>query len=726
MPFYIRNGLTDVLAFKGRIVNSQADFKHGNILGGTRAEVDSLMLERAFLETSDLQALKNTDHFSFIVGRRGTGKTAFYLHLVKEFEEDKQIFSHQLKPQEHDTLMLSSAIRNLGLNAYNSIRPTARVLWRTAMLISVAEDLCGHWKYKTSAEAHWLRNYVDTKKSLLAHNELQRCAELLNQVPIDRSSPDEIPGKVATTHQLNALEKEIRQGLESVGARAIFLFDGLDEGWTPDDRSTALLGGLAIAVADFSDKRLPIQGKVFIRDNIFRWLALLDNDFSRHIEGSTLRLNWTQDSLLNLVTSRLRVALDIQTENNIRVWNRFAHREIKDRKGFERCLQHTLYRPRDLLVLLNQAAVRAAREGREGIIDADIDGTSKQISVDRLTDLLKEYEGVFPGLGLIVKTFTGCQACRTLGSVKSQLDSLIENETYNSPEASDIAVLRTSSQIVDALFGVGFLGLEDSAKGTLQFCHDGTSSSISTVVDKRRIAIHPCYWRALDITNTDLPTEIQLEIYDEYTPQINPDISDMRTRRLGQLVSELPNCVEGREGAREFEGWVLTACQILFAGDLHNFELHPASGGIQQRDVVATNQAEHGFWKRVLKDYNCRQVIFEAKNVPTLTIDNFRQAVSYSGNQYGQLVFIVNRIDNEKMDDVVRGWIKEMWDQHRVVVMTLPTAILTRCLKKIRSPRRRNYVDEVLSKRLDTFERSYFSLHHSQISHRRRKGSKSS
>ena len=81
----------------------------------------------------------------------------------------------------------------------------------------------------------------------------------------------------------------------------------------------------------------------------------------------------------------------------------------------------------------------------------------------------------------------------------------------------------------------------------------------------------------------------------------------------------------------------------------------------------------------------------------------------------------MNRVDNEKMDDKVRAWVKEMWDQKRTMVMTLPTAMLTRCLKKVRSPNRRNYVDEVLSRRLDTFERSYLSLRHARGHRQQRK-----
>ena len=163
-------------------------------LGAARAEADSRMLEEAFLETNDFRALKDTDHYNFVVGRRGTGKTAFFLRLIKEFNNDSQVFCHQLKPQEHDALSLLGALRRLELKSYTSIRPTTRILWRIAMLITVANDLCVHWKFGSRADALWMRSYLDKNKKLIPRNELQRCTDLLNQASVENSSPEEIPG----------------------------------------------------------------------------------------------------------------------------------------------------------------------------------------------------------------------------------------------------------------------------------------------------------------------------------------------------------------------------------------------------------------------------------------------------------------------------------------------------------------------------------------------------
>ena len=221
-------------------MNVQTDSRIGNMLGAARAEADSQMLEQAFLETNDFRALKDTDHYSFIVGRRGTGKTAFFLQLVKEFQLDNRIFSYQVKPEEHEALALLGGFRKLHLKSYNSIRSVSRVLWRIAMLISVANDLSQYWRYRTSPEVHWLRRYLSDKKRLLAFNELQRCAELLYQVSLSDVLTEQIPNEIAATYELTKLESEIRFGLERTGARAVFLFDGLDEGWTPDQEPTAV------------------------------------------------------------------------------------------------------------------------------------------------------------------------------------------------------------------------------------------------------------------------------------------------------------------------------------------------------------------------------------------------------------------------------------------------------------------------------------------------------
>jgi len=57
----------------------------GNIVGAARAEADAQMLATAFVETADYRTLTETTDFNFVVGRRGTGKSALHAKVTSTF-----------------------------------------------------------------------------------------------------------------------------------------------------------------------------------------------------------------------------------------------------------------------------------------------------------------------------------------------------------------------------------------------------------------------------------------------------------------------------------------------------------------------------------------------------------------------------------------------------------------------------------------------------------------
>lgn len=682
----------------------------GNILGMARAEADEKMLAAAFFETQDYRALYNTQDFNFIVGRRGTGKTAFCRKLRDSFSQNKHIMLDEVRPEEYHTLSLLGLLSDYS-GEYRSIRAITRVGWRGALLLSIVEKLKLHYKFLKTTDHSFLSNCLSKHRELLKLSIVNRMERIIRECNIPLKQPDNIPRAIATALDIENLQAAVTRTLEELNLMVIFLFDGLDEGWIPSAVSTGILGGLALAVGSFRDSDSRIHGELFIRDNIFRSLAMMDGDFSRHIEGSTLRLHWDDAGLFNLVAKRLRVALGLHNiESDIKVWNRFAKRELEGRDGFARCLRYTLYRPRDILVLLNQACIYSMRSGRIEIIGEDIEATSRQISSDRLSDLTKEYEAVFPGIEIILKAFSNTTAFRNRIELALSLDDTIQNCSYEDERAGDLAILATGSQVIDALYSIGFVGLEDPSSNNLVFCHDGARSSISNTSQDQKLVVHPCYWKALDIKSDELAGDALLNIHDDYTTRRNPDVLDHRTRLLGQLIEELPTMPEGLQGCKAFETWVFRIIKILFSGFLSNPQLNPNPHDVQRRDIVATNVAERGFWKRVYDDYHTRQVVFEIKNSRQLGPDDFRQALSYSGRDYGDFVAIVCRIDSEGLVEKDRNWVREIWNQHNKLIFVIPDSFLARCVRKLRNPKRRDYTEDALGKRLDTFVRSYLAI----------------
>ena len=142
---------------------------------------------------------------------------------------------------------------------------------------------------------------------------------------------------------------------------------------------------------------------------------------------------------------------------------------------------------------------------------------------------------------------------------------------------------------------------------------------------------------------------------------------------------------------------------------------------MQRRDILATNVATDGFWKRVLDDFGARQQVIEVKNYSPMTEDDFRQAHGYSGKDNGRLVIIVNRAKEEPPTEKERGWIKELWDRHGTLIFLVSADFLARSISKLRKPERVDYVDTHLGRFLDRYQRDYLQLRHRTRRRRRRK-----
>ena len=684
----------------------------GNILGAARAELDTQMLDKAFVETTDYQALLTTQDFNFVVGRRGTGKSAICKKLQQYLITNKNILLITETPKEHFILEYQNLLNKVA-NDYRLARAISRLVWENHILLEIIKNIKIHYKGNKIID-EFIRSYYEKYKNIIDCDYAARCTIILRETIKNGGSGHELPSKIASTFQTEKLKVSVKKALSDISSRVVALYDGLDEGWIPNIIATAILGGLAAAASDFSNIQSSIHITLFIRDNMFRSLANFDSDFSKHIEGNTIRLHWDGNSLLNLIAKRLRIILKMEdVESDIKVWNRFAAKELSSRDGFQACLKNTLYRPRDILVLLNSAYQVAVREGRENIVGKDIDVSARTISQDRLNDLLKEYDTVLPGLKDFIFPFYGRPASDKYSSVISILDDACSNTDYSKPESVGFALFNSGKEIFSALYGIGFIGVMDNSTGGYIFCHDGSAAGTRAIPHEQLTIIHPCYWKALEVTDELSGNEIIVQINDEYEVQDKNALGDIRLKRLGSIIGELPKIPLGHDGSEEFPLWVLKSIRILFAGKLSNIQPNPNKGGIRQRDIVACNLGNSSFWNRIFTDFQSRQITFEVKNYEVLKSEDFDQILSYStaeSGEYGRFIIVVSRNPNEYPSSVEISNIKHLWFQHQRRVMILPAPVIARCLSKMRSQRKFDYTEDYLSKTMDTYARSYLDL----------------
>ncbi|WP_148712937.1 hypothetical protein [Corallococcus sp. AB030] len=471
---------------------------------------------------------------------------------------------------------------------------------------------------------------------------------------------------------------------------------------------------MAKVTGEFREKSQNIRCILFIRDNMLRALAEFDGDYTRNIENSILRLQWNEEMLLDMVALRLRAVLKLGGEQNIRIWNRFAERGLEGKPGFRRCLQLTLYRPRDVIALLNHAYQDADRAERKRIIEEDIEAAATRISRARLNDLYKEYERVLPGLTLFGDAFKGAPGRSSYSTIKARLDE-VAAATHSGPEARDFALLSTGAEAFNALYSVGFVGVQEPDGVSVRFCHDGSNVNVQELSPDAVVVVHPCYWRALDLK--DVGAEVLVRVDDEddvaITKTAKDDMQELRLRKLGRVVEDLQKIPEGHAGAHAFEEWVLTTARYLFSKGLDNVQRNPNSDALQRRDIVGTNRGEFGFWKRLERTYGVSQFIIECKNYDPVSQDEFRQAWGYLKGPYGRLLMMVTRSNGEALSESERGLVMEGYqDNPSKMIFVMPAFLLARAISKMRSGKegRDDWVDKQLCDRLDVFERVYVSL----------------
>jgi hypothetical protein len=682
-------------------------------LGAANAEADEKMLRQAFLQTPDYHALLHSTDFNYVVGRRGTGKSALFLSLREKFGEDSGVILLTERPHDYEMVELQALLGKIS-QEYRILRPITRLLWGIHLLIETARAASTNYRFTKALHFVFLNEFLKQNSINQHETGAAQCVRRLKGIVASGASAEELPSRLAAEFQFGVLKDAIRGVLEETQLSVVALYDRLDEAWVPDVTAISILGGLARAVAEGRESKFPIYPVLFVRDNMFRALAHEDDDFTRHIEGHTLRLQWDQESLFGLVVARLRILLKMEaSENDVKVWNRFAQKELQGRDGFAKSLRLTLYRPRDILVLLNQASLNARRDGRDQIIAADVDKTALDISQHRLEDLFKEYDGVLPGLKTFVSAFKGQPVRRSFGAVTEDLQTLVSDSTYSDPSDRELTLFDTGGDMFAALYSVGFIGLQDSASQNFTFCHDGTMSTLVAVPATRETLVHPCYWKALDGSIAEDDETKAIQVNDEYAvPPTGPAV-DVRLQRLGRMPEELSGIPVGHAGSGKFEGWVLRAVRLLLSGQLANIELKPnPHNALSQRDVVGTNATVTSFWKRVHEQYGTLQVVFECKNYDELTPEDFRQVNDYLHGEYGRVAFVVRLGQNEQLTPNEQDRIRAMFHEHQKLVVIVPTPLLVLCIRKMRKTHKYDYTEFTIAKHVDYIVRTVLSMRH--------------
>jgi hypothetical protein len=677
-----------------------------DLFGAPIAEHDHSMLDRAFSRTEEYRLLLAPTHRYVVVGRRGTGKSALFYELAKKFGTDKGTLLVTLEADEASLTAIRSYCESVA-SEYKQLRRIARMIWLKGILSEIALQLKSNYKFKKLPEDSTLRRTSEVWESLGKTSFLQRILAFLKS-NFKGLPEDSKKAFIELEERLNCNEliESLRSFAKKFEFNVVFLADKLDEGWDDTAENTGFIAGFIVACNSLLEAADSIRVVAFMRDNIFRSIRQRDTEGAKLLENCHVRLHWDEERLFQLVCDRIKSILNSPETSLHKIWNLIADRGIENRKGFVQCLGHTLYRPRDIIELLNRACLQAASKKQDKLIIDDIEYAASNISESKLSDLQQEYGGIFPALRVLIAGFRSCKGVLTKEELEQRL-ALITGEGASAVEQQDLSILPDAKSRAVLLYNVGFIGAKKKDESKFVFCHDGSLNRWEFSEPGIQFMIHPCYWQALKCAKeSDAEwARAAMLVHDEYGASAEKD-PYYRTKKVDGLLNRLGKIAEGHEGATEFEEWNFETIDFLMRGRVSYLELHPNKLNASRRDIVGTITTTEGFWSRINKDFDVRQIIFEVKNYAKLKAEDYQQISSYLKDHYGRFLVIVCRRESDTPDENDVRHLRELWHEKKTFII-LPHTALSKCLAKAKSPDKYEYTDGRLQTLVNLYARVY-------------------
>lgn len=386
---------------------------------------------RYFYAPPELRRI-STGGISYVIGRKGSGKTAVAEHINGLEGWDTAIQNLSFKSFPFNLLYEFEDKRFTTPSQYTTVwlyiiycAICSMLAKRDDLNNRVTTELREHFSPGFEAAISETRkidsgkNFSFTILELLGGGYSTGTTAQKNEMPLHR--------------RVEILEKLIAEVLDD--RKYYVLFDELDEDYEDIlnvDRSSLyfdLLIGLFKAVASVRAKfgRQGILPVIFLRDDIY---SLLRNNDKNKWADSALNLQWTEDSLNRLLAFRLLRArnpneTDISLEkaqqsvflvDTIRLKNRRGER----REVIKYMLARTMMRPRDVVSYMRECANVALQRDMYGIDGNVIKAGEFGYSNRFRGEMVDEIQSIIPNVDLIFDE---------LSNIRKQILTLAEFET---------------------------------------------------------------------------------------------------------------------------------------------------------------------------------------------------------------------------------------------------------------------------------------------------------
>ncbi len=532
--------------------------KHDNV-GSAAAEQDSQFLDECFVDTGDgkvLLDIKNPKRI--IVGRTGAGKTALLYHLKNSGAHVIQLSPHNLSLNFIATNKVISFFEEAGVN----LSPFYVLLWKHLLVVELIKekfqinDEDSYKKFKRAIlsiiskkdrNKELAVDYFETWGDKFWQTTEQRIHELTSHVESSLTSGlnGKFSGVTFNAEGAKKLSIEQRTAIKEHGLDAVsrvqirelenmfvvleenifddsknpyyITIDMLDEDWA-DDRIRFKLIRCLIDVVNRFKSLSNIKVILAMRhDLLFKVLNLetISGFQEEKFKALYLNLKWEKTELQEIVESRInKIVKRNYTTGDILFKDLFPS-NIDGTDTFEYMLNRTFYRPRDIIVFVNECLELCA--GRPKVTAAILKEAEGNYSAERLKSLSNEWSTILPDLmhtslllsglknhfdvSFITQEFLGNRFEEIAFALNASSTDPITKSLYSLYMAKNANFDSIRNFILREFYNIGLIGIKTGSTDSVSWIRQNNLSQLSPgqIRASSTVHIHPMFYRALGI-----------------------------------------------------------------------------------------------------------------------------------------------------------------------------------------------------------------------------------
>ncbi len=482
--------------------------------GVSIAENENRRLDDYYLRTADFSRALNGD-YQVVTGRKGAGKTAFFIQMRNSLRRDPNKLVLDLQPEGYQLIKFKeTALRLLTEGSKDHL---LEALWEYVFLLEIAfrimrDDTGKHINnHELTQPFHEISSFIQKRKkedpvfgdgdfAERLEDVLAGVSKRLHEV-VDSDSGEH----TLTHHNITEIihSDEIRSLLNCVQNYAKFktgvwiLIDNLDKGWpatgvTDDDVRIvrclqAGLFKLEKALRDLT----PCRGVVFLRSDVYEHLIRKTADRGK-VQSVCLDLS-SRDILRQILWQRIRESLGSKgTLDSIWPTLFVPNISANAQDSCEYILDRCLMRPRCMIEIVRACQGAAVTLEHAKVFESDIKEGLESYSVELANNIGLEIADVYSGAPDIIFGLVGRGRRISYKDLKDMIQSTMPCDKME--------------DFLELLVWYGVIGPVDNS-GTAHFIYDHkyemrllnpVHSSLPATAD-RLYEINPAFWPALEI-----------------------------------------------------------------------------------------------------------------------------------------------------------------------------------------------------------------------------------